>query len=132
MAAAECGRGEVKLAELAAILQGHKWWNAEIRFDRPLTVRQQRVAAKAATGFAGWDPFLVGRDGVLVRSGRWPGEHEARTLLTFPARLGTYRFRVQAECGPEEEDLHPCACCIIGGRRDVPWVRVDRLSVTVP
>lgn len=119
----------MKLAELTIILQGHKWWNAEIRFDRPLTVRQQRMAERAAAGFAGWDPFLVGRDGVLVRSGRWPGSDEARTLLTLPAGLGPYRFRVQAECGPEEENRYPCARCNIGGRRDVPWVRVDRLSV---
>lgn len=119
----------VKLAELTTILHGHKWWNAEIRFDRPLAVRQQRAAREAAAWFAGYDPFLVGRDGILVRSGRWPGKREARTLLTLPASLGPYRFRVHAECGTEEEDLYPCARCIIGGRRDVPWVRVDRLSV---
>lgn len=117
----------MKPGDLITVFHGHKWWTVEIRFDHPLTVRQQRAATKAVWSFCGSDPFLVGRDGVLVRLGRWPGRFEALELVSLPARLGPYRFRAHAECG--EPRSFPCARCDAGGPFSIPWVRVDQRRV---
>lgn len=116
---------------IASTLGGHKWWLAEIRFARSLSRGDQRAASRAALGFAGWDPFLVGQDGVIVRSGRWPWLDEARALLALPRRLGPYWFRARAECWDADHPWdHPeighCARCHLRGPRVVPWHHVSR------
>lgn len=117
---------------------GHKWWAIEVRFDRPLTASEVRLAGRILRGSYG-DPLIehVGVDGFTGKlDEKWPGQATFDLIRRAVRGLPGARMRATyhgqhcpgvPECDCElalsgDRTMLSNAACCAGDIKRVPWV----------